>query len=98
MPAREALAESSFQATRDGLDARLLDRSGQSVPARELGRRTLERAAAAADELGCRYELEHVASILETGPGADVQRRVHRRGGMSKLLAFLAEETARLHA
>ena len=98
VPAREALAESSFQATRDGLDARLLDRLGQSVPARELGRRTLEQAAPAADELGCRYELEHVASILETGPGADVQRRVHRRGGMSGLLAFLAEETARLHA
>jgi hypothetical protein len=27
-----------------------------------------------------------------------MQRRVHRRGGMSGLLAFLAEETARLHA
>jgi glutamate---cysteine ligase / carboxylate-amine ligase len=96
LPAREALAESSFQATRYGLQARLLDRRGHSVPAQDLGRRTLETAATAADELGCGSELEYVTTMLETGPGADLQRRAHDRGGMPAVLAFLVEETGRL--
>jgi carboxylate-amine ligase len=96
IPAREALAESSFQATRDGLDARLLDRSGNSVPARDLAMRTLEMAGDAADELDCRRELESVEGILNDGPGADLQRQAHHRGGMAGLLAFLVEETGRL--
>ena len=57
IPAREALAESSFQATRHGLEAKLLDRSGEPVPARHLGRDCLETVASAARELGCEREL-----------------------------------------
>jgi carboxylate-amine ligase len=96
IPVREALAESSFQATRHGLDAQLLDRGGNLTPARELARLALESAGAVAGELGCEHELEHVEVILEEGSGADVQRRVHSEGGMDGLLDFLVRETARL--
>jgi glutamate---cysteine ligase / carboxylate-amine ligase len=96
IPAREALAESSFQATRHGLEAKLLDRDASLVPARELGRRTLELAATVADELDCAAELAEIETILEHGTGADLQRRAFAEGGMEGLLRFLAEETARL--
>jgi glutamate---cysteine ligase / carboxylate-amine ligase len=96
IPAREALAESSFQATRHGLDANLLNRAGAVVPARELGRECLEAAATVAGELGCEAELRHVEVMLEQGSGADLQLRVHAERGMEGLLAYLVEETARL--
>jgi glutamate---cysteine ligase / carboxylate-amine ligase len=96
IPAREALAESSFQATRHGLEAKLLDRSGEPVPARDLGRKCLETVAGAAQELGCERELEYVAVMLEEGSGADLQRQVHAATGMDGLLDFLVDETARL--
>ena len=96
IPAREALAESSFQATRHGLEAKLLDRSGEPVPARDLGRKCLETVDSAAQELGCERELEYIALILEEGSGADLQRQVHAAAGMEGLLDFLVDETARL--
>jgi carboxylate-amine ligase len=96
IPSREALAESSFQATRHGLAAKLLDRDGDSVPAAELAAKTLELAAGAADELGCREELERVEAMLDEGCGADLQRRVHAERGMEGLLEFLVSESARL--
>jgi glutamate---cysteine ligase / carboxylate-amine ligase len=96
IPAREALAEASFQATRHGLDAELLDRTCELVPARELGRRCLELAATHAGELGCKEELAHVERIIERGPGAELQREAYRRSGMSGLLEFLSAQTARV--
>jgi carboxylate-amine ligase len=90
IPAREALAESSFQATRHGLEAGLLDRSGERVPARDLARRSLEEAASVSDELGCTDQLGQIERMLEEGSGADIQRREYERGGMKGLLAFLA--------
>jgi carboxylate-amine ligase len=96
IPAREALAESSFQATRHGLNARLLTRSGRLKPARELAHETLELADTVAGEMGCRRELAHVGAMLDEGCGADVQRRVHDEGGMDALLRYLVSETARL--
>ena len=96
IPAREALAESSFQATRHGLDADLLNRRGELVPARELGRECLEMASAAAGEFGCEEELEHIGAMLDEGSGAELQRRVHAAEGMDGLLDYLVSETARL--
>src|SRR5215210_4491997 len=96
IPAREALAESSFQATRHGLEAKLLDRNGDLVPARELAMKCLEIARGVAEEFGCEAELEYIALILEEGSGADVQRQVHAAAGMEGLLDFLVDETARL--
>ena len=96
IPAREALAESSFQATRHGLEAKLLTRSGRLMPARELAHETLQLADTVAGQMGCRRELAEVGSILEDGCGADIQRSVYAGGGMSALLAYLAGETERL--
>jgi carboxylate-amine ligase len=95
IPSREALAESSFQATRHGLDAELLDRDGTLVPARELARRRLGDAATVARALDCEEELASVEAILDEGSGADLQRDVFRQDGMAGLLAYLVRETAR---
>ncbi len=94
IPSREALAESSFQATRHGLDATLLDRSAEPVPARELAARCLDSAASVAAELGCESELAYVETMLSVGTGADLQRRAFAEGGMDGLLTFLIEKTA----
>lgn len=96
IPAREALAESSFQATRYGLEATLLDRRGEPAPARELAQECVQTAATVAGELGCEAELAHVGVILEQGSGADLQRQIHGEEGMDGLLAYLVRETARL--
>jgi glutamate---cysteine ligase / carboxylate-amine ligase len=93
LPAREALAESSFQATRHGLDAVLLDRGCERVPARELAKRVLEEASNVAGELGCEAELSHIETILEEGTGADLQRRVHAEKGMDGLLEWLVDSS-----
>jgi carboxylate-amine ligase len=97
IPAREALAESSFQATRHGLDAELMNRSGHLVPARDLARESLEEVATLAGELGCDGELARLETILDEGSGAELQRRAHRREGMEGLLSYLVRETARLN-
>ena len=96
IPSREALAESSFQATRHGLEATLLNRSAEPVPARELARSCLESAADAAGELECEQELSHVEQMLEEGTGADLQRKEFAKGGMSALLRFLEDRSAEL--
>jgi glutamate---cysteine ligase / carboxylate-amine ligase len=96
LPAREALAESSFQATRFGLGAKLMTRSGSLKPARILAEDALALADTVAGELGCRRELGHLELILREGCGADVQRLVHAEVGMDGLLEFLVEETANL--
>ena len=98
IPAREALAESSFQATRHGLDAELLDRRGELVPARELARQTLESAAEVAPELDCVDEIGEVWRILERGTGAAIQREVHAEGGIEGLLEFLVEASSDVEA
>jgi glutamate---cysteine ligase / carboxylate-amine ligase len=97
IPAREALAESSFQATRHGLEAQLLDRDAERVPARELGRRTVALAGEVAGELGCESELGYVERILEDGCGADQQRAVFAERGMDGLLDHLVAASAELH-
>jgi carboxylate-amine ligase len=94
IPSREALAESSFQASRHGLDAKLLNREANPVPALDLAKRTLELASGAAGDLGCDAELAGVERILTEGTGAEIQRRVHAREGMDGLITFLLERTA----
>jgi len=90
--AREALEESYFQAGRHGLEAEILIPGGETVPARELGRRVLEEAAphavAGADSL---VPLEQ---ILRAGNGAEEQRRLQRERGFDGLLAELVARTA----
>ena len=81
-PAREALAESSFQATRHGLDAKLLDRDAASgAGARARRAHASSRGRRSPAELGCESELAHVEMMLEEGSGADLQLRVHAEAG-----------------
>lgn len=94
LPSREALAESTFQATRHGLDAQLLDRDGTLLPARALAAESLLRAAQFSGELDCSDELAYVETMLEEGGGADVQRRIFEEEGADGLLAHLVERTA----
>jgi carboxylate-amine ligase len=97
IPAREALAEASFQATRHGLDAVLLDRECHPAPARALGSLTLDEAATVAGEFDCEAELGAVQAILDEGSGAELQRRIYANEGMEGLLTYLVRETAEPH-
>ena len=94
IPSREALAESSFQATRHGLEANLLTRGGEPAPARDLARLVLDTVADIAGELECERELAHVEVMLDEGNGADLQRAAFADGGMDGLLGFLVERSS----
>jgi carboxylate-amine ligase len=91
--AREALEESYFQAGRHGLEAEILVPGGETVPARELGRRMLDAAAPFA--VGGAGELAELERILLTGNGAEEQRRLQRERGFGGLLEALVERTGR---
>jgi carboxylate-amine ligase len=88
---REALEESYFQATSHGLEAQILLDGETPEPAREVGRRVLESVHPFAGELGGEAAIGEIERILRDGNGADDQRRIHRQGGMDRLLAHLAE-------
>jgi carboxylate-amine ligase len=94
IPSREALAESSFQATRHGLGAKLLDRDAEPVPARDLARACLDACADHAGELDCEEELAYVEVMVRRGSGADLQREAFAKGGMEDLLEFLVRQSA----
>jgi carboxylate-amine ligase len=89
---RELVAESSFRAGRDGLEATLHD--GERLRgAREVVHQALELVRPHARELGSDAPLEEIERILRAGNGADRQRAAHDRNGMRALLAQLAAET-----
>jgi carboxylate-amine ligase len=79
----EALAWSAWMASRDGLDAAVLDRSGNRRSLREIA---LETAA----ELGA----DGAARIARDGNGAERQRRTFAGGSMGLLLAELVRATS----
>ncbi|HEX5609603.1 MAG TPA: YbdK family carboxylate-amine ligase [Solirubrobacterales bacterium] len=91
---REAIEESSFQANRHGLEARLMVDGKTTAPARQLGRQRLAEAGEYARQLGGAGALSEIERILDHGNGADTQRGVHADGGMAGLLAHLAESTS----
>lgn len=90
---REAIEESSFQANRHGLEARLMVDEKTTAPARQLGRQRLAEAGEYARQLGGAEALAEIERILERGNGADAQRRAHAEGGMEGLLTYLAAGT-----
>jgi carboxylate-amine ligase len=89
----EAISESSFRASRDGVDATLLD-DGRLRPVRDIARRTLEEVSAAARELGGEGALAEIERMLDEGGGAGRQRNALERGGVEAVLEQLVEETA----
>jgi glutamate---cysteine ligase / carboxylate-amine ligase len=89
----EVIAEASFRAGRDGIDATLPD-GGSLRPVRDIATDVLELVRPHARELGSEEPLREIERILNRGGGADRQRAAHQRGGMPAVLALLAAETA----
>jgi len=89
----EAIAESSFRASRDGLDATLWH-EGALRPARDAIRATLSELAPAAAELGSEQALAELERVLAEGGGAGRQRSAFEHGGMDAVLERLVGETA----
>jgi carboxylate-amine ligase len=85
------IAENSFAAARDGLDAQFADLlTGEREPLRDRLERLLDELAPVAARLGCRAELEH-ARALAAGPGGAARQRAEAaRGGLDGLVAWLA--------
>ena len=91
-PPTEGIAESSFRAARDGIDATVWWR-GALRPIREVGADALEIARPYARELDSEDALEEVERILREGGGADRMRAAHAAGGLNEVLVQLAEES-----
>lgn len=90
---REAIEESYYQASRYGLEARLMVDDHTAAPALDVARGTLEEARPYAADLGGDGALEEIDRMLTDGNGADRQRRVHGESGVEALLRDLAERT-----
>ncbi len=91
---REALEESYYQATRYGMEARLMVDGDEALPAPELARLALAEARPYAEDLGDAASLAEIERILTDGNGADRQRAAFERGGIPAVLTYLAEATA----
>ena len=91
-PHAEAIAESSFRASRDGIDATILH-EGWLRPLRDVARATVELVRRHARELGSEDALEGVERILREGGGAARQRAIVAADGMDALLERLVRET-----
>jgi glutamate---cysteine ligase / carboxylate-amine ligase len=85
---REALADSAFRATRDGIGARIWN-AGSVRPLAELAAEAVELARPYGGDA-----VEDVLRIVREGNGADRQRRAFASGGMPAVLASLVDETA----
>jgi glutamate---cysteine ligase / carboxylate-amine ligase len=86
--AREALAESAFRATRDGVEATVWS-DGRLRPLGELASEAVGLARAYVGDA-----VDDVMRIVREGNGADRQRRAFEAGGMPRVLAELVAETA----
>jgi carboxylate-amine ligase len=92
VPAVEVLAENRFLASRDGMDARLIDPVARClIPVREMLDSLLAQCRPHALELGCDDALDRVQQ-LAAATGADRQRSfVARKRGLDDLVASLAD-------
>ncbi|HEX2729548.1 MAG TPA: glutamate--cysteine ligase [Rubrobacteraceae bacterium] len=88
--------ENKWSAIRYGLDARLHDFAiGESMPTREVARKLVAELAAVSRDLGCEAELEGVLEIVESGNGAEEQRRTFaERGSLKDVAAHLVAATS----
>jgi carboxylate-amine ligase len=91
---REALEESYYQATRYGMEARLMVDRGEALPAPEVATLALAEARPYAEDLGEPGSLVEIERILVDGNGADRQRHAFERGGIPAVLDYLADATA----
>lgn len=89
--AEEVLAENRFIAARDGVDARLIDTTEESLrPVTELLSELLDAARPHAEALGCADELARVPA-LAAAPGAARQRNYPAdEAGLAWLMSSLS--------
>jgi carboxylate-amine ligase len=90
--AQEAIEEGCYQAGRYGLDARLPDHHGRRRPARRLASEMIGRLRPYARELNGEDALLHLHSILRSGDGATLQRRICAERGLEGLLRWLMDQ------
>jgi carboxylate-amine ligase len=91
-PDTEAVAESSFRASRDGLEATILH-DGRLTPLVDVARATVESVRGHARELGSEAALDGIERILREGGAPARQRAIVADGGMDALLEWLVRET-----
>ena len=92
-PPTEGIAESSFRAARDGINATVWWRGGLR-PIPEVAADALEIARPYARDLDGEDALEEIERILREGGGANRMRAAHAQGGPDERLAQLASESA----
>ena len=93
LPPTEAIAWSSFRATRDGIDAAILH-DGRLTPLPDVARAAIAAARPRLRELGGEAALDGIERLIAAGGGAAWQRAAYASGGMASLLAALVERTA----
>jgi len=72
--------QNKWHAVRYGLDATLVDPDTMlAASARQMARRTLDLCRPIADHLGCATELNYCDEILQSGNGAQSQRRLFQK-------------------
>jgi carboxylate-amine ligase len=91
-PHTEALAESSFRASRDGVAATILD-DGRLRPLADLARATVESVRGHVREIGSDDALEGIERILRGGGAASRQRAIAAADGVGGLVERLVRET-----
>ena len=97
--AEGCLDQNRWQATRHGLDGRVLDPVDQEVlPVRTQLDRLLEIVAPKAAELGSTHWLEFARRMMKAGSESQWQVRQYERlgGDLRKLERLIAERTAKL--
>jgi carboxylate-amine ligase len=87
------ILENRWRALRHGVHGRLVDLdTGEETPTRDLLRALIDELGATAAWLGCQTELDHARTLL-AGNGADRQRAIHARHGLTGLAGWIADET-----
>jgi gamma-glutamyl:cysteine ligase YbdK (ATP-grasp superfamily) len=94
--ASHRIAENAWRAVRYGVRGELVDlETGKREPTRDRVGRLLEQLAPFGARLGNSNQLEAVGVLL-AGNGADRQRYVAERDGLTGLVSWLADETSAL--
>lgn len=89
----EILAENRFLASRDGMEASLIDPvSEKLVPARTAVGHLIDAARPYAEDLGCVEALESVANLARLTGASRQRQALDEHGGMASVARFVAEE------
>jgi glutamate---cysteine ligase / carboxylate-amine ligase len=92
--ASEILDENIFRAGRSGVEAELVDASGERVPVPAILDALLARLGPHADDLHCTRELDALPELVVGGGGAGRQRSIYDIAGIEAVTRKLTELTA----